>query len=167
MNEKLPPLQSSPASAIDRLFPKLTAAQMTRIAAHGRRRPVQLGEVLFEAGASAVPFFLITAGEIELVRPSSNADTIVAVEGPGQFTGETYMLSGRRALVRARVSAAGEVIELDREHLLALVQTDSELGEIIMRAFILRRLELIAHGISDVVLSVRITARERCASKSS
>ena len=52
MNEKLPPLQSSPASAIDQLFPKLTAAQMTRIAAHGRRRPVQHGEVLFEAGAS-------------------------------------------------------------------------------------------------------------------
>ena len=62
------------------------------------------------------------------------------------------MLSGRPALVRARASEAGEVIELDREQLLALVQTDSELSEIIMRAFILRRVELIAHGLGDVVL---------------
>jgi thioredoxin reductase (NADPH) len=62
------------------------------------------------------------------------------------------MLSGRRALVRARASESGEAIELDREHLLALVQTDSELSEILMRAFILRRVELIAHGFGDVVL---------------
>ena len=61
------------------------------------------------------------------------------------------MLSGRRVLVRSRASEAGEVIELDREHLLALVQTDSEIGEIIMRAFILRRVELIAQGLGDVV----------------
>ena len=62
------------------------------------------------------------------------------------------MLSGRPALVRARASESGEVIELDHEHLLALVQTDSELSEIIMRAFIIRRVELIAHGLGDVVL---------------
>ena len=46
----------------------------------------------------------------------------------------------------------GEVIEVDRENLLALVQTDSELSDILMRAFILRRVELIAHGFGDVVL---------------
>jgi thioredoxin reductase (NADPH) len=62
------------------------------------------------------------------------------------------MLSGRRTLVRARATMPGEVIELSREQLLALVQTDSELGEILMRAFILRRVELIASGIGDVVL---------------
>jgi thioredoxin reductase (NADPH) len=62
------------------------------------------------------------------------------------------MLSGRRSLVRARATEPGEVIELDRERMLELVQTDSELGEILLRAFIFRRVELIAHGISDVVL---------------
>ena len=61
------------------------------------------------------------------------------------------MLSGRRALVRARVSEPGEVIELSRERLLALVQTDAEISEILMRAFILRRVELIAQGLGDVV----------------
>ena len=62
------------------------------------------------------------------------------------------MITGRRALARARVSEPGEVIELDRSQLLALVQTDAELSEILMRAFILRRVELIARGFGDVVL---------------
>src|SRR5262249_1455292 len=59
---------------------------------------------------------------------------------------------GRRALFSARVRTAGEVLQVDREALIALVQTDAELGEILMRAFVLRRVELIAQGIGDVVL---------------
>jgi thioredoxin reductase (NADPH) len=139
-------------SGIDRMFPTLTPAQVERIAAHGHARSVQPGEVLVQPGDQIVPFFVITAGGIEIVRPSSSAETLVALYGPGQFTGEVNMLSGRPALLRVRASEAGEVIEVDREQLLALVQTDSQLGEIIMRAFILRRVELIAHGLGDVVL---------------
>ena len=136
----------------DQIFPTLTPDQIARIAAHGHVRPVRAGEVLIEAGDAVLPFFVVTTGEIEIVRPSGATETLVAVHGPGQFTGEVSMLSGRRGLARARVSEPGEVIELDRERLLSLVQTDSELGEIIMRAFIFRRLELIAHGFGDAVL---------------
>jgi thioredoxin reductase (NADPH) len=134
------------------MFPTLTPAQIKRIAAHGQARSIRPGEVLVEAGAHIVPFFVVTAGRIEAVRPSGTTETLVAVHGPGQFTGEVNMLSGRPALVRSRASESGEVIELDRERLLALVQTDSELSELIMRAFILRRVELIAHGLGNVVL---------------
>jgi thioredoxin reductase (NADPH) len=77
---------------------------------------------------------------------------VVAVFGPGQFTGEINILSGHRGFVQIRAASAGEVIEVDRENVLALVQTDSELSDILMRAFILRRVELIAHGVGDVVL---------------
>ena len=62
------------------------------------------------------------------------------------------MISGRRSIGRLRVSEPGEVIQLDREPLLALIQTDAELSEILMRAFILRRLGLIAHDLGDVVV---------------
>ena len=62
------------------------------------------------------------------------------------------MLSGRRQFARIRVSEAGEVVELEREQLLTIVQTDSELSDILMRAFILRRVELIAHQVGDAVL---------------
>jgi thioredoxin reductase (NADPH) len=135
------------------MFPTLTPAQVSRIAVHGRVRTFERGEVLVEAGEQVVPFFVITAGQVEIVRPSGTAETLVAVHGPGQFTGEINMISGRRALVQARAAEPGEVIEMDREAMLSLVQTDSELSEVLMRAFILRRVELIAHGIGDVVLA--------------
>jgi len=152
MTDTALPLALTLSSGVERMFPTLTPAQIKRIAVHGQVRSVQPGEVLIEAGAHVVPFFVITAGRVEVIRPSGNTETLVAVHGPGQFTGEVNMLSGRPALLRSRASEAGEVIELDREQLLALVQTDSELSELIMRAFILRRVELIAHGLGNVVL---------------
>lgn len=134
------------------IFPTLTADQLARVAAHGRRRPIAAGDVLVEAGDHVVPFFTVISGEIEIVRPSALGDTRVTTHRAGSFTGETNMISGRRSLFRARAIEAGEVLELTREHLLALVQMDPELSEIFMRAFILRRVELIAHGLGDVVL---------------
>src|SRR5438094_795720 len=140
------------SSGVERMFPTLTPAQVKRIAAHGKQRSIRSGEVLIEAGARVVPFFVVTVGRVEVVRPSGSTEMLVVVHGPGQFTGEVNMLSGRPALLRSRASESGEVIELDHEQLLALVQTDSELSELIMRAFILRRVELIAHGLGNVVL---------------
>ncbi|PYR92735.1 MAG: pyridine nucleotide-disulfide oxidoreductase [Acidobacteria bacterium] len=134
------------------MFPTLTPVQIARIATHGVVRPIARGEVLIEAGDPIVPFFVVRAGEIEIIRPSSLGDTLVAVHGPGQFTGEANMILARRSLMRARVTEPGEVILLTREQLLGLVQTDAEISEIVMRAFIYRRLELAAHGIGDVVL---------------
>ncbi len=152
MTEPAPRLQPTLASPAEQMFPTLKPEQVARIAAHGSLRPVRPGEVLVEAGDPVVPFFVVRTGRLEIVRPSGATETLVALDGPGQFTGEVTMLSGRRALMRVRATEAGEVVELDRERLLELVQTDSELGEIIMRAFILRRVELIAHGLGDVVV---------------
>ena len=134
------------------MVPTLTPAQIERIAAHGRMRSIRAGEVLVEPGQQTVPFFVVSAGQIEIVRPSGTTETLVVLYGPGQFTGEVNMLSGRPAMLQVRAKESGEVIEVDRERLLALVQTDSELSELIMRAFIVRRVELIAHGLGDVVL---------------
>lgn len=139
-------------SAIERMFPTLTPAQVERIATHARVRAIQAGEVLVEPGQLIVPFFIVRSGQVEIVRPSGTTETLVVVYGPGQFTGEVNMLSGRPAMLRVRTRESGEVLEVDRERLLAVVQSDNELSEIIMRAFILRRVELIAHGLGDVVL---------------
>ena len=152
MTETNPGVLMTADPRAEQMFPKLTPEQVERIAAHGKRRPVRSGQVLIEAGDQAVPFFVVTAGRLEIVQRSGDGETIVAVHNPGQFTGEVNMLAGRRALVSTRVVESGEVIELDREHLLSFVRTDSEIGEIVMRAFILRRVELIAHGLGDVVV---------------
>jgi thioredoxin reductase (NADPH) len=140
------------SSRAEQVFPRLTAVQILRIQAHGRIRAIKRGEVLVEQGDSAVPFFLVVSGELEVVRPSGTEETLVTVHGPGQFTGEVSTLSGRRTFFRIRVTEPGEIIELDHQHTLALVQTDAELSEILMRAFILRRLELLEAGLGDVVL---------------
>jgi thioredoxin reductase (NADPH) len=134
------------------MFPTLTPAQVDRIASHGAARAVRQGEVVFAAGDRVVPFFVLRTGTIDIVRPSPDGDTLIVTHAAGEFTGETNMLSGRRSLVRAQATSDAELIELSRDQLLALVQTDSEIGELLMRAFIFRRVELIAHGIGDVVL---------------
>src|ERR1041385_5927857 len=140
------------SSRIEKIFPKLTPAQIDRIAAHGRIRSVQPGEVLIEQGDTSVPFFVVITGEVEIVRPFGAYETLVTVHGYGEFTGDVHMLSGRRFLVRARATKTGKVIELDHQQLLGLLQTDAELSDILMRAFILRRVELIAAGVGDIIL---------------
>jgi len=136
----------------EKIFPKLTPVQISRITLHGRLRSVQSGEVLIEQGDKSVPFFVVITGEVEILRPLGAHETLVTVHGPGEFTGEVNMLSGRRSLVRARVTKPGKVIELDHQQMLGLIQTDAELSDILMRAFILRRVELIAAGVGDIVL---------------
>ena len=135
-----------------RKFPTLTPAQIRRVAAHGHIRTVERGEVLVKQGDTSVPFFVVITGELEIVRPSGTYETLVTVHDSGQFTGEVNTLCGRRSLVQIRAINPGKVIELDHQQMLTLVQTDAELGEILMRAFILRRVELIAAGVGDIVL---------------
>jgi thioredoxin reductase (NADPH) len=136
---------------IDQMFPTLTMVQIARVAAHGGKRQLQPGEIVQEVGAQ-VRFFVVTAGKIDIFSILGPSESLVATLQAGQFTGEVNLLSGRRGLTRIRASEAGEVIELEREGLLDLLQTDSELSDIVMRAFILRRVELIAHGVGDAVL---------------
>src|SRR5688572_25484125 len=140
------------SSLVEHIFPTLTPAQIRRIAAHAHTRTMQSGDVLVEQGDRNVPFFVVVSGEVEIVRPSGAVETLVTVHRPGQFSGEVSLLYGRPAIFRMRATKPGELIELDRQHMLALVQTDAELGEIIMRAFLLRRVELVAAGVGDVVL---------------
>jgi thioredoxin reductase (NADPH) len=136
----------------DDMFPALTPAQQARVAAHGRVQQVEKDETVVEANAEANKFFVVVTGQLNLLRVSEDLEEVIAVCRPGMFTGELNVLSGRRGLVRIQAAEASKLIEIDREPLMALVQTDSELSDIFLRAFILRRLELIARGIGDLVL---------------
>ena len=134
------------------MFPRLTPAQIGRVSQVGARRPVRGGEILFELGEQNTRFFVVIEGAIEIVRPVDGREETIVVHGPGEFTGEINMLSARRNLVRGRAAADGAVVVVDREQLRALVQRDVELSEILMRAFILRRVALIAHNEGGLVL---------------
>lgn len=139
-------------SRSDPAFPTLSSQQIARIAARGRSRQTARGEVLVEVGDRPVPFFVILSGEVQAVRPVGTRETVIVIQHAGHFTGEGTMISGRRALARLRVSEPGEVIELTHDQVHALIQTDAELSEILMRAFIQRRLKLIAGDMGDVAI---------------
>ena len=134
------------------MFPCLTSTQIDRISSVGQRRHVRAGEALFEVGEQDTALFVVLEGAVEIVRPVAGHEERIRIHGPGEFTGEINMLSGRRNLVRGRILSDGAIVVVDREHLQALVQRDFELSEILMRAFILRRVALIAQKGSDLVL---------------
>ena len=149
--------QKSPWETISReqrekLFPTLTASQIARVAAYGKKRQASAGEVLIEQGDYNLPFVVVISGSLELVRNTETGEELVVVYTAGKFLGDVTMLSSRRSLMRARMRDAGEIVEIDRRSLQGVVQSDAELGDIFMRAFILRRIELIAHGWGDAVV---------------
>jgi len=146
------PLVPSALDPVTQAFPVLTAAQINRIRPGGHLRQVQAGEILFEPGDTNVPFFVLLSGGMEVVQPDLNGERPVTTHGPGQFTGEMTMISGRRCLVRGRVTKPGEFLEVNNEGLRTLVARDAELSEIFMRAFILRRLVLINRGQGNLIL---------------
>jgi thioredoxin reductase (NADPH) len=134
------------------MFPFLTAEQVRRISSIGHRQDVRAGDVLFDAGEQNTSFYVVLEGSIRIVRPIGDQEEPVTVHQPGQFTGEINMLSARRSLTRARVASDGVVIAVHRDDLRALVQRDPELSEILMRAFILRRVALVAQGTNELIL---------------
>ena len=118
------------------MFPTLTPVLVARIAAHGTVRAVARDQVLIEAGDTDVPFFVVRSGRIDIIQPSSLGDMLVVTHGPGQFTGEGNLLLGRRSLMRAVVGEPGEVVQLSRELVLGLVQTDRDRVVAVAKEFV-------------------------------
>jgi thioredoxin reductase (NADPH) len=134
------------------MFPLLTAAQIARLEAHGTHRHVRKGEILSEPGERSRPMLVVLSGSIEVVQPGMSGEVLVVVHGAGSFTGEMSTLQGIGSLVRSRVREDGEVLAISEEHLRTVVQTDAELSELFMRAYILRRVGLLQSQAGDVIL---------------
>jgi thioredoxin reductase (NADPH) len=145
------PVPSAPDSRTQ-AFPILTPSQIDRIRPSGRSRNVQRGEILFEPNDTDVPFFVLLSGSMEIVQPDLGGERTIAAHTRGEFTGEMTMISGQRSLVRGRVTEPGDFLELTGDALRALVAKDAELSEILLRAFILRRLLLVGSGYGNVIL---------------
>ena len=119
----------------------------------GKVRAVKAGEILFDLGDTNVRFFVVLSGSLEIVQPALKGERLIVTHDThGHFTGELTMISGRRTLVRGRVKAPGEFLEISAEELRSVIAKDAELSEILMRAFILRRLALINAGYGNLIL---------------
>ncbi|HEY2435445.1 MAG TPA: FAD-dependent oxidoreductase [Vicinamibacterales bacterium] len=134
------------------MFPALTAAQLARVVAHGRLRPLVDGDTLVEPGVMPAQFFVLCSGRIQILRQTPRGEQLVVTHGPGAFTGEANGLLGRPPMTRVRVVEAGEAVELSRAELLTLIQTDTEIGDVMMRAYLYRRAQLIDQGLGDVIV---------------
>ena len=136
----------------EQAFPTLSEAQLQRVMAFGTRVQLTAGASVWNAGDYQVPFHVVLDGEMEVVHRQGGLDTIIAVHGPGQFSGEIDQLADRRSLLSGRARTDLVAIKIERAKLRQLVQTDSELSELLMRAFILRRMSLLASHVGDAVI---------------
>jgi hypothetical protein len=138
------------ASDHEHAFPRLTAAEVDALRPRGTVRAVDAGTVLFAEGDRDFSFFVVLSGAVEIVDASRGALRTVAVHEPGEFTGDVDMVSGRAALITARVSRPGEVLALDAAALRRVVTELPELAELILTAFLTRRTLLIDGGFAGV-----------------
>ena len=138
------------------LFPVLDASQLdiAKRFASGPAHDFAPGEIVFEAGERHAPVWFVLKGSIDVVRRDGlNHEAAITSLGPGQFSGEVSQLAGAATLASARAGAEGcTALPFDAAHVRALMIGSAEVGEIMMRAFILRRVGLIEEGGAGAVL---------------
>jgi thioredoxin reductase (NADPH) len=145
-------MPESTEQQIDEMFPALTDAQIARLSVFGEQRRFDAGEIVFDQGDASRGVFVVLEGSIEVTNVSKDHEGTLRVLLRGEFTGEVNQLSGRRSLVRCRAREASNLLEIARSDLRRVMQNDSNLGEVLLRAFMLRRVFLIAHSVGDAVL---------------
>ncbi|WP_460451161.1 FAD-dependent oxidoreductase [Alsobacter sp. SYSU BS001988] len=147
---------TSIASREHQMFPTLTPGQMelARRFASGPERRFEPGEVVYAIGATDAPAWLVLQGSIEVIRRDGlTREALIATHHEGQFSGEVNQLAGLPAIAGGHAGPQGcTALPFDAAHLRALMVGSAELGEIVMRALILRRVGLIAEGGAGTIL---------------
>src|SRR5437899_4074670 len=147
------PTKSIIESRRDQIFPVLETADIERMRRFGALRSFGAGEVLAKAGQVADGLMIILAGKVEMSRHDKLAEhEPMGIHSPGQFMGELAQLAGRPALIDARALEPGEALIIPPEQLRALMIAEVELGERIMRALILRRVNLLEKGVGGPMI---------------
>src|SRR6266404_757531 len=138
---------------LEQTFPTLTPHEIERMRRFGEVRHYQNGERLFETGKPGPGMFVVLSGQIAITqRDGLGHITPIIDHGPGQFMAEIGQLSGRVALVDGTAEGDVETLLIPPEKLRALLVAEADLGERIMRALILRRVNLIQGGVGGPVL---------------
>jgi thioredoxin reductase (NADPH) len=128
-------------------FPRLSDAQIAALDAQGRRRSTRPGDVLFAEGDRECDFFVVLAGKAASVEGHGTPEErVIAVHGPGRFLGELSLLTGEGAYYSAVALDAGEVLAVPVARLRELVARDPAFGDLVLRAYLLRRSILIGLG---------------------
>jgi thioredoxin reductase (NADPH) len=137
----------------EQTFPALTPQEIARMRRFGEIANYKDGEKLFETGKPGPGMFVLLSGHVVITqRDGLGHVTPVIDQAPGQFLAEIGQLSGRVALVDGVAEGDVETLLIPPERLRALLVAEADLGERIMRALILRRVNLIQAGAGGPVL---------------
>lgn len=144
---------SDPYNRTEQTFPRLTADQIARIEPFGETADHPEGEELFSRGERSVDFFVVISGSIDIIDPSLPDDApAIHVHSERQFTGELDLFNNREILVSGRTGMPSRIIRVPRAMFRRLIDAEPDIGEVIMRAFILRRVGLIKYAQGAVVV---------------
>ncbi len=135
---------------LDVAFPVLSRADIAALTARGKPREVHAGDTLFTEGERNRSFFVVIDGAVEILEHSRGEPHQITVHHPGQFTGDIDVFNGRPALVTGRAVEDGRLVELTPANLRRAVDELPDLGDIIIKAFLLRRELIQASGFEGV-----------------
>jgi thioredoxin reductase (NADPH) len=130
----------------DVAFPVLTETDLAALKTRGKPRSAKAGDILFEEGDRNISFFVVLAGAVEILGRFHGQPQTVVVHHAGQFTGDVDVLSGRAIVVTGRILEDAELLELSPDDLRRAVNTLPELGETLVKAFLMRRTLLLGAG---------------------
>src|SRR3712207_5276900 len=133
MNDRADEIRSTRA-------PKLREDQIEVLRRYGETRKAEAGEVLFRAGDTTNDLIVVLEGEVEVVDDFAGERRTMGVFRPGRFLGELNMLTGQAMYLSGVVGEGGEVLALPRERLKEVVTEEPNLSDIILKAFLARRL---------------------------
>jgi thioredoxin reductase (NADPH) len=144
---------TDPYERVTQTFPRLSPEMIARMAAYGTEETLPTGALVFSRGQRSVDCFLILEGRIEMfdIGPDGNPE-VFTVHTDGQFTGEMDLFNGRETLVSGRACVDSRVVRIRKAGFRRLMSAEPDIAEIIMRAFILRRVGLIRHGHGKVLV---------------
>ena len=125
--------------------PVLDAAALAELAPFGEERAVEAGDILFRAGDASYDFMVVLEGEVEIVRPDRESESILATWGAGQFLGELNMLTRQRLFLTGRVRQAGRMLVIPVEEFRRVMAIKPDVADVIFAAFFARR-ELLRAG---------------------
>jgi thioredoxin reductase (NADPH) len=122
-------------------YPRLTDAQIMLLAMYGERRSLTKGTRLFQEGDRDCGLFVVLDGTVRVVQEDrlEGESRVLAVHGPGRFVGDLSILTGQAVFVTAVAQTDVEVLEVAYDRLKEAVTQDQALGDLILRAFMLRR----------------------------
>jgi len=132
--------------------PILPEGAIAKLRSLGQAREVAVGEVVVSQGKPMVSFIVVESGNLSVDVRSHVGVSHLGDHIPGQFFGDVDLLSGRPSVIRARVTEAGTFLFVPRTELKQLMAADTQLGELLLRTFILRRVELLANGHADGIV---------------